>query len=662
MRFLYAVTLLLAVAGSALAQDTPLPPDPIDAAFSALAAKAAQNGQVRVIVTLDAGFVPEGDQPLGGVQAQRDGIQSEQVSLLARLQSPTEVTRFRFTPAMALTVSAADLARLRQSPEVVAIQEDEAVAPYGAVPAAPPMIAARRLDDSVVLVGATAAWSAGFDGTGYEVAVLDTGVQSDHPFLSGKVVAEGCFSTTSAGNGSTSVCPNGTNPAGPDSQVGPGAGADCDQATQGPGCNHGTHVAGIAAGRQTDGAGPAAGVARGAGIIAVQVFTSFDEAVCGAGQAPCVRSYNSDVLRGLEYVFDLVVNGGRQVASANLSLGGGRSFTTCDTDVRKAIIDNLASVGVATVISSGNDGFQDSGGSPGCISSAVTVGSTTKTDAVSGFSNVPPFLDLFAPGSSIRSSVPTDQYAFFNGTSMSAPHVAGAFAILKQRFPQASVEDLLQRLQTSGVPIRAGSPKATYRRIQIDAAFLNDPAFAIAPTSVSALVATGGQASRVVTLSNTAPEGSLGLTYEARLQNVQEADGTPLTNACEAGQELVQSSATFATTNTPTGFKSGQSFTVPCTGTMASISPELFNTGSLAVGSTFSATLRVFRGAGTGGTEVSARAFTANNPPQGTRGFLTIPLPTAISVVAGETYTWFFDITEGSNQLLGVRQQPVCRR
>src|SRR5439155_12191738 len=97
----------------------------------------------------------------------------------------------------------------------------------------------------------------------------------------------------------------------------------------------------------------------------------------------------------------------------------------CDDEPYKPAIDALRAIGIVTIVAAGNNASTNSLTSPACISSAVSVGSVDKSDTISWFSNVAPFLSLLAPGDSINSSVPGGGYAVFSGTSMATPHVTG---------------------------------------------------------------------------------------------------------------------------------------------------------------------------------------------------------------------------------------------
>ncbi|WP_431926078.1 S8 family serine peptidase [Nonomuraea jabiensis] len=362
-------------------------------------------------------------------------------------------TSSRF-PMVTLRVDAAALDRLATRPGVMSVSEDRPV---------PPVLA-----ESVPLIGGDRTRAAGLTGEGSAVAVLDTGVATGHPFLGGRVLDEACFSPIDADYGATSLCPDGTA-----QQEGPGA-ADSEQgpcADPALDCDHGTHVAGIAIGDGKGVAGaPPAGVAPGAGLVAIQVFSKFtSEDFCGAGAAPCVLSFTSAQVAGLEKVLELK-EAGTPLVAANLSLGGGRYTAACDTDPRKPAIDGLLAAGVATVVAAGNNGYGDAVSAPACVPSAVTVGSTTDDDTVSAFSNRGPLLDLLAPGTSIVSSVPGDRWAPLSGTSMAAPHVTGALAVLRQAFPQASVAELESAMKTTGKAITYTG--ATTPRLRLDAAAL----------------------------------------------------------------------------------------------------------------------------------------------------------------------------------------------
>lgn len=429
---------------------------------------------VPVIVGLDIPFQPESELPgVQAVQEQQAAIAQAQQALRARLAAFAleSVEEFRSIPYMALVVDEATLLALAHDPAVRSIKQDH--------------LQDSVLANSVPFIGAPLAWEIGYAGAGWSIAVIDAGVESSHSFLSNKVVAEACFSTSQQIPAYTisSLCPNGE-----EVQIGSGAGVNCPTSLDG--CEHGTHVAGIAAGKGEE----SSGVARDATIIAINagsLFSSDNFLICADLDmpAPCsVHRYSSsDVISALEHVYNLRTE--HKIAAVNLSLGSGgyTSVEACDADhpAYKAIVDNLRSAGIVTIAASGNNGFINGMSSPACISSVVSVGSVSQSDNVSGFSNSASFLDLLAPGSFILSSVPGNTYDFISGTSMATPHVAGAWAVLKSERPEATVDELLSRLKSTGQPVTDTKSGIITPRIRIDQA-LTSETLPAAPTDLQA--------------------------------------------------------------------------------------------------------------------------------------------------------------------------------
>lgn len=432
------------------------------AALDRVAEKVAARGSLRVIVQVDVPAVPEGRMTRLDATRQRAAIRSAQNAAVTDLLGGTGAkvhAIFDNVPHIAAEVDANTFAQLRASGRVLGIEEDVA---------SPPVLL-----QSTSLINAPVAWSSGRTGSGWAVAVLDTGVDKSHPFLAGKVVSEACYSSTTAE--SSSVCPGGVT-----ASTAAGSGVNCNTSVSG--CTHGTHVAGIVAGSGApDGS---SGVAPGAGIIAMQVFSRFPA-------SNAVMSYTSDQIKALERVYALKDT--FQIASVNMSLGAGQYSSTCDATntALKGSIDNLRSVGIATVIASGNSSYRSAISAPACISSAVSVGATcdagpdgsacaTGVNGVASYSNIASFIALLAPGSYITSSVPGGGYAGFNGTSMAAPHVAGAWALLKQANPAMSVDDALSLLRGQAVSVndqRSGGVVSGMPRI--DLAVLAGTAYAL---------------------------------------------------------------------------------------------------------------------------------------------------------------------------------------
>ncbi|MGC3000735.1 S8 family serine peptidase [Streptomyces sp. G35A] len=291
------------------------------------------------------------------------------------------------------------------------------------------------LDTSVAQIGAPKAWSAGYDGKGVKIAVLDTGVDATHPDLKGQVTASKNFSPA---------------------------------ATAGDKVGHGTHVASIAAGTGAQSKGKYKGVAPGAKILNGKVLDD-----SGYGD-------DSGILAGMEWA---AAQGADVV---NLSLGG---MDTAEVDPLEAAVNKLsAEKGVLFAIAAGNEGPQ-SVGSPGSADAALTVGAVDGKDKLADFSSTGPRLgdgaikpDVTAPGVDITAASAKGNdiakevgekpagYMTISGTSMATPHVAGAAAILKQQHPEWTYTELKGALTASTkggayTPFEQGSG-----RIQVDKA------------------------------------------------------------------------------------------------------------------------------------------------------------------------------------------------
>ncbi|MFC5835804.1 S8 family peptidase [Nonomuraea insulae] len=277
------------------------------------------------------------------------------------------------------------------------------------------------LEHSVPQVGAPQAWQAGYDGKGVKVAVLDTGIDENHPDVAGKITESRNFTD---------------DPSVKDEH------------------GHGTHVAATVAGTGAASNGLRKGVAPGAELVIGKVLNK-----AGSGS-------ESQVLAGMEWA--------AQESDADLismSLGGG---ATDGTDPLSVAVDTLTEkTGKLFVIAAGNDGDEYSVGSPGAATSALTVGAVDGNDALASFSSRGPRLDeaikpdITAPGVGITAAraagtglgTPVDDlYTKLNGTSMATPHVAGAVAILAQRHPDWKAGQLKDALVSTSMTIDGQTP------------------------------------------------------------------------------------------------------------------------------------------------------------------------------------------------------------
>lgn len=412
--------------------------------------RARGEGSVKVLVRLAMDFSPESFLPdQAAVQAQRRTLARLQDAVLHHLEGfPVEsVWKFEYSPLLAMDVTEGALQSLSHLPMVVAIEEDEPVVP--------------TLQQSVPLIGGIpkTPWA----GTGWNVAVLDTGVDYGHSFLFARLISEACYSTDNANY--DSLCPGGAA-----ETTAAGSGLNC---TGVPGCDHGTHVAGIALG--TCGYGGCegfGGVAISASLVSIQVFSKRTTPSFACPSPPCLESFSSDYIKGLERVKTLHTQAQPvKMAAVNLSLGTINVFSgACTAHEARPIIQDLTNLGIAVVAGAGNGSSASGISAPACIPEAIAVGATTKTNTVASYSNSNSLLDLWAPGDNIYSSVPGGLFDYKSGTSMAAPHVAGTFARLRHKAPTYSVATLLSILQSTGVSITDSRNGVTKSRIKVDSA------------------------------------------------------------------------------------------------------------------------------------------------------------------------------------------------
>lgn len=307
--------------------------------------------------------------------------------------------RERFTYERALQGFAADLtdqqvAQLRRDPRVKFVEPDQ-IATKHATQSPTPSWGLDRIDQQGLPLNGAYTYPGA--GAGVRFYGIDTGILYSHPDFGGR-----------ASPGYDAVTPG-------------GGAVDCD--------GHGTHTASTAAGATY-------GVAKGMTIVGVRVLDC-----TGSG------TY-AQVIAGVDWVTTHAV----KPAVANMSLGGGPSSA-----LNAAVAQSVAS-GVVYTVSAGNSSANACNYSPASEPSALTVGSTTQTDARSGFSNFGSCLDLFAPGSGITAAFIPSGSAVLSGTSMAAPHVAGVAGLYLEQNPAATPAQVASALLGNALTNKVTSP------------------------------------------------------------------------------------------------------------------------------------------------------------------------------------------------------------
>lgn len=352
---------------------------------------------------------------------------SGEAELLVQMAAGPVAYRYRLLPAIAMRATRAQVEQMTDDPAVDTIWPDLPVH--------------TMLDDSVPLIRAPRVWDAGFTGQGVTIAIVDTGIDIQHPDFKDRIANTADYT---------------------------GEGADDNN-------GHGTHVTSIAAGSGAASHGKYRGVAPEATIIAAKALKED-----GTGR-------QSDVMAGIEWA----VQQGAQVI--NLSLGG--PPTPCDgTDALSELVDAAAEAGAVICVAAGNAGpGRLTIGSPSCAHRAITIGATvsdptTEYDQVARFSSRGPTADgrrkpdLALPGVGIIAAraggisagdIINGRYTSLQGTSMAAPHAAGIAALLLAANPGLNPEQIKRRMIAGARTMRLEGNVQGAGRGDVYNAFLN---------------------------------------------------------------------------------------------------------------------------------------------------------------------------------------------
>lgn len=316
-----------------------------------------------------------------------------------RVQGLQRGRRYRLRPFEQMYATPGAILRLEQEPDVVRIFQDAPVHAF--------------LDVAVPHIEVPLVWEEGYSGAGVRIAVLDTGIDTEHPDFEGRIEC----TTDLTGEGVRDL--NG----------------------------HGTHCASSAAGTGVASSGTYRGAAPAATLHIAKVLDAG-----GNGMM-------SDVMAGVEWAVE------QEVHVISLSLG---SSGPCDgTDALSAICDAAVEQGVVVCVAAGNDGPGPyTIGSPGCARDVITIGAVSDQDRVASFSSRGPTRDgrakpdvllpgvgivaARAGGTSMGSSV-DEHYTSASGTSMATPQAAGVCALLLEAEPDLTPDQIKARLMETAV-------------------------------------------------------------------------------------------------------------------------------------------------------------------------------------------------------------------
>lgn len=250
-----------------------------------------------------------------------------------------------------------------------------------------------KVPEGISSIGSETKWTQGYTGKGIIIAVLDTGCNTEHPDLSDRIV--GGYNFTKEHSGDISIFSD-TN-------------------------GHGTHTAGIIAGSKNNKG--IVGVAPKASLLILKVLNKL-----GGGKI-------ESLIDAIHYSIDWRGSNGEKVRVISLSLGTKSPNKELHKAIQRAIANDIS-----VVAASGNNGDGDMNTNeyryPGAYEEVIVVGATDQLNQVARFSNTNEFIDLYAPGVDIYSTYLNEEYAILSGTSMAAPHVSGAIALLLEEYEE----------------------------------------------------------------------------------------------------------------------------------------------------------------------------------------------------------------------------------
>ena len=445
-----------------LALATLAPPAPCDAettppteALREGLARAGAAGFVRVNVILERDGMPSAGW------ARRSWVAHRQQRVIDAV-APEDVRigrRYRAVGGLSLLANRRAVERLLAHPDVRAVHLDR--------------VLELHLPEGVAEVGGAVVHGLGFTGAGVSVAVIDSGIDTDHPALMDDLVAEHCYGDIPPFNDSVGCCPGGVIEA-----SGPGSAEDDN--------GHGTQVSGIVTSQDAT----RIGIAPDAEIVALKVAN-----VDGF-------AYDSDTAAALDWV--LVNHQTYRIRVVNMSLGDDQEYddasqSPCTGGLVANSVAAVHAAGIVVFVSSGNSGFDAGIAYPACVPEAISVGGVYDNNLTSPnwcldeecnttcndgqvvpddfvcHTNSGSLLDLLAPDWKIRTP---DLGGGFNpqgGTSIASPFAAGQAALLLEADPSLLPDDIRSLLVASGPLVTNPDNAMSFPRADVEEALMALP-------------------------------------------------------------------------------------------------------------------------------------------------------------------------------------------